>query len=607
MTKSIHKCFLTGLLAAMAARGQLIPPGTPIPHTAKPPVVFLNGYQADCTSADFAGTFGAADQVLQANGEASVFFNNCTAPGKPTIEELGAAFGTFLGGLKYDDGQPVTTVDAVAHSMGGLILRSYLSGKQPNAAAFQPPPATKIRKAVFLATPHFGAGVASLFGLDQQAKEMASGNPFLFDLATWNQGAEDLRGVDPLALIGNGGLGGQLATGVPGFDDGVVALTSGSVNFVLPGRTRVLPFCHLPGGGLIALAGLCSASAKGIANIQSATDPQAVAITSFLNGTTGWQSAGTAAEADPFLSKNGGLDVETHSNADAVLQMDSASATSASGTSKDLNLPTKTAAYSDLFPSGALTLKTTAGSTQTTGDLALAPGVYKALTLKTGPIIGRVYPAASAVFPLSVAPGQFVAIYGDALAGSTATAASINYPTQLADTQVTVNGTAAQLYYVAPAQIDAIIPDGAPGLVRLTVQNTAGSHTVNVLVEAAVPAIFTQNTSGSGPASAENASNNYALVTGSAPLHGGDYLALFLTGLGATTKRGDGLDWANQQPTVTIAGRPCAVAYAGRAPGYAGLDQINCQVPTGLTADPAAQVVVYSGQRASNAATLAVQ
>ena len=199
-----------------------------------------------------------------------------------------------------------------------------------------------------------------------------------------------------------------------------------------------------------------------------------------------------------------------------------------------------------------------------------------------------------------------MAIYGDALAGSTATAASLNFPTQLADAQVQVNNAPAPLYYASPAQIDAIIPDNTSGLVKLTVQNTAGTHTVNLCVEAAVPAIFTQDKTGSGPASAENASQNYALVTASAPLHAGDYVALFLTGLGATTNQ-NGLRWATQQPAVTIAGRPCAVSYAGRAPGYTGLDQINCQVPSGLAADPAAQIIVYSGARASNTATVAVQ
>ena len=49
---------------------------------------------------------------------------------------------------------------------------------------------------------------------------------------------------------------------------------------------------------------------------------------SFLNGTSDWQNVGTAAQSDPFLSKDGALDVETHSAADALLQMDSASATS---------------------------------------------------------------------------------------------------------------------------------------------------------------------------------------------------------------------------------------------------------------------------------------
>ena len=132
----MHFRLFTGFFFTVVAFGQLIPSGTPIPQTTKPPVVFLNGYQSDCSSADFAGTFGIADQVLQANGEACVFFNNCSVAGRPPIETLGDAFGAFLGALKYDNGQFVTTVDVVAHSMGGLILRSYLSGKQAGAATF---------------------------------------------------------------------------------------------------------------------------------------------------------------------------------------------------------------------------------------------------------------------------------------------------------------------------------------------------------------------------------------------------------------------------------------------------------------------------------------
>src|SRR2546423_1579873 len=93
--------------------GQLIPASRPIPRTAKLPVVFLNGYENDCPGSSFTKTFGVADQVLQANGEVSLFFNNCSVFGSPSIETLGAAFGQFLAGLRYDDGQKVDLVDVV--------------------------------------------------------------------------------------------------------------------------------------------------------------------------------------------------------------------------------------------------------------------------------------------------------------------------------------------------------------------------------------------------------------------------------------------------------------------------------------------------------------
>src|ERR1700719_4731164 len=109
-----------GALHAAVLSAQLIAPGQPIPHTTNPPVVFLNGYQEDCSSSSFANTFGIADQVLQSSGEVSLFFDNCTVPGQPSIETLGTAFAGYLAALKYEDGTKVDTVDVVSHSMGGL-------------------------------------------------------------------------------------------------------------------------------------------------------------------------------------------------------------------------------------------------------------------------------------------------------------------------------------------------------------------------------------------------------------------------------------------------------------------------------------------------------
>ena len=81
-----------------------------------------------------------------------------------------------------------------------------MSGKQNTAGVFQPPAATHVRKAIFLATPNFGTPIASLLPIGAiQVKEMASGSAFLFDLDTWNDATDDLRGVDAIAAVGNAG------------------------------------------------------------------------------------------------------------------------------------------------------------------------------------------------------------------------------------------------------------------------------------------------------------------------------------------------------------------------------------------------------------------
>jgi uncharacterized protein (TIGR03437 family) len=190
---------------------------------------------------------------------------------------------------------------------------------------------------------------------------------------------------------------------------------------------------------------------------------------------------------------------------------------------------------------------------------------------------------------------MLVAIYGADLANGTAQATGTTFPLQLADAQVLVGGSPIPLYYVSPAQINAVLPESASGLVTLTVQNGAGKHTVNIFVEAAAPALFTEGSSGTGPAAALKAADQ-SPVTAANPLHAGDAVELFGTGLGLTAAS-HGLEVAVQQPTVT---------FAGAAPNYIGLDQINCTIPAGISS-LSAPIVVTSGARTSNAATLAVE
>lgn len=576
---------LAGLSVALAAQAQLIPSGTQVPVTPLPPVVFINGFQFEGCPATFAGTFGIADQVLQANGEVSLFFNTCSLASTATIEDLGAALGTFLSGLTYTNGQPVQTVDVVAHSMGGLVLRAYLSGKQDGSAMFQPPAGVHVRKAVFLATPHFGTPLAALLPQVNQVEEMASGSAFLFDLDTWNDGAEDLRGVDAIAAAGNAGTG--LLTGTAGFDDGVVPLTSASLRFYGPGRTRVLPYCHTSAAGLVSDVGLCPADAKGIADIDSASHESAQLITSFFNGTTAWQSVGTAAENDPFLSVDGGLIVAAHGVDDSMLNIDAATANA-----QMLDTSSDDLAYIDMISSGITSLAATSGMTSLSAMVNLPAGGTEAYLVKSGPLIARVFPAAAATFPLELAPRELISIYGTDLASST----------------VSANGASIPVLYDSATQINAYLPPTLSGLVQLTVQNGDGKNTVNILLGAAAPAIFTLDFSGAGPAAALKATDQ-SVVSASNPLQSGDSVELFATGLGLTSNS-NGMDVAVQQPTVTVGGANCPVTFAGAAPGFSGLDQIDCTVPSGmLIFDPAnnsVPVVITSGNRTSNTATLAI-
>jgi len=593
------------LLSCGVAWSQLIPAGQPVPKTSAPPVVFVNGYEFGCTSDhSFAGTFDVADQVLQANGLVSLFFDNCTVAANANIETLGAAFGQFLAGLKYTDGTPVTQVDVVAHSMGGLIVRSYLAGKQNGSpATFQPPANPGIRKFVMLAVPNFGSGIANKFGNDSQTAEMEIGSQFLFDLNTWNNGTDDLRGLDVVAVAGDGGTGN--ATTIPGFDDGAVTLTSASVAFARGARTRVVPYCHTT-FALLVTANYCPSTAPAIAYITGPSHASAQIILSFLAGTNAWQSVGSAIEQDPVGSTLGGINIEAQDLNGLEQPINSASLQVPAGplalkiTNGDIAW-TEGATPNISLPATIQFL----GTTVLTPSITLPASTVLPYIAKPGPAIARVQPAAAPAFPLSIAQGEFVAIYGSNLANATMQATSFSYPTQLADVQVLVNGVPIPLQYVSASQINAVFSSTATsGIVQVTVRNSSGSAATNVLLGAAVPEIFSLNFVGAGPAAAINGITG-SVVSATNPLHAGDYLTLFLTGLGATTTQ-NGLQYAQTQPAITIGARSCNVTFAGRAPTIPGVDQINCVIPSGISGDMLA-VIVTSAGRASNIVELAVQ
>jgi uncharacterized protein (TIGR03437 family) len=584
------------------AGAQLVAPNA-VPHGSIP-VVFLDGYQLGCIGdSGFKSNFGNADTVLQASQLVTVYFDNCSVPNVPPIETLGAAFGQFLASLTYTDGTPVPLADVVAHSMGGLIVRAYLSGMQLAAAGmpatFNPPAVPRIRKAIFLATPHFGTDVASILGDDTQTHEMSLGSQFLFDLNTWNQGTDDLTGVDALAVAGNGGTGLESVLAgsfLSGFDDGVVELTSASIGFAITGRTRVVPDCHTA-DSLVVTEAVCLASTPAINQINDANNVVGQIITSFITGTSAWTTLGQAIEANTNGSTVGGLLLGAQ-DLNGVPQSISSAAT---GTTM---LGVNAAAFKEALPANMslpLAVNVT-GSAALSSAVTLGAGTTTAAIAKPGPSITGVVPAGIAQFPRDVAPGAFVTVYGSNLA-SMVMQVPQPYPTHLGDVQVLVNGAAVPVNYASPTQINFIFAfSGVAGVQKLTVKNSAGQQTVNVVVVPAVPSIFTFNELANGPAAAENAVTG-AFVGANAPLHAGDYVALYLTGIDETITSPFGLI-----STVTVGGQSCAGQYffAGPVASYVGLDQINCQIPSGVTG-AAVPVIVTTNGRASNTVTLNIQ
>jgi uncharacterized protein (TIGR03437 family) len=562
-----------------------------------PPVVLVNGYQTPpCDTFPSTTTFGDLEQRLTAQGRTVVWFNNCSVPNsganRPTLEELASALGKRLAALTAPQ------VDVVAHSMGGLIVRAYLSGKSPSGS-FAPPADHKVRKLVLLGSPHFGpmfGPTLSVLAPDIQAKQLLPGSDFLFDLATWNQGTDDLRSIDAVSVIGNPN---SLAS-IQAASDGLVSTISASGLFALPDeRVRIVPYCHTE-SGLLALASGCKTPPY-LAAINSSDHLSWKIISSFLGGTDDWKSIGAVPSKDPTLSTKGGAFVVYRNENDENVT----DVTKISYAGGDLVKGPTNIYYAEVIPSGPQTFSAASATKPANATATIPKGTYATILVKTGPQISLAIPAAAQVPTLSRAPGMFIAIFGANMTASTLTATTLPLPSILANTQVLVNNIPTSVFYVSPGQINAILPENAVGLVKLTVTSPLGEHSINVLIEAAVPAIFTQNGGGTGAASALNAVTG-ALITAAAPIKAGEVVSLYLTGLGATTLQ-NGLQYANLQPTVTLGGVPMTVTYAGRAPGFAGLDQINFVVDDKAPKGDNVELKVQSAGRVSNTATLGVK
>ena len=216
-----------------------------------------------------------------------------------------------------------------------------------------------------------------------------------------------------------------------------------------------------------------------------------------------------------------------------------------------------------------------------------------------------------APFTAGIAPGELLTLFNGtnlAPAGTFAVAAS-PFQATLAQVQVSIGGLPAPIYYVTPTQIAAIVPyEVTPGtIVDIQVTNNGVlSNAVPVFVNETQPGVLTANENGLGYADAERP--DYSIVSAANPTVPGETISVYLTGLGAVSPSitDGGLGTFSQVPTGTvtaeIGGMSATVTYAGLAPGYSGLYQLNVTIPTGLTAGD--NYLEIDGTDASNVQSL---
>ncbi len=207
-----------------------------------------------------------------------------------------------------------------------------------------------------------------------------------------------------------------------------------------------------------------------------------------------------------------------------------------------------------------------------------------------------------------MAPDSLAALFGGNLAGSTAWATldqNGQLPTGLAGARVEVNGEAASLLYVSSSQINFVVPGDvtigtADVLVRNT--NTGASQSGAMLVQNTAPAVFSADGTGKGPGAILNAVTYAAapFLTVTPEIAGSDQrtrLAVYATGIRYAASVGaSATNPSGNSYNLTV-------EYAGPAPGYFGLDQVNIVLPPDLDGAGVVSLFLTADASASNRVT----
>jgi uncharacterized protein (TIGR03437 family) len=219
------------------------------------------------------------------------------------------------------------------------------------------------------------------------------------------------------------------------------------------------------------------------------------------------------------------------------------------------------------------------------------------------PKINAVVNAADGTLP--VAPGGLISVYGQQMSPVNLATSEIPLPTALGESCLTVNGVPVPILFVSSQQINGQLPFNVDGNAQMTLRTPGGiSDNFNFSILPAAPAIFRTGIAGpdTGIATITRADNGQ-LITPTNPVHPGDSIVIWSTGLGHTSPAidagiaspADPLAGAVIFPTVTLGGVGLNILYAGLTPGSVGLNQINATVPKSVPLGLSIPLVILQG------------
>lgn len=215
-----------------------------------------------------------------------------------------------------------------------------------------------------------------------------------------------------------------------------------------------------------------------------------------------------------------------------------------------------------------------------TSGFTILPMSFAAAT--TPPAITGVVSAADGT--PNIAPGGLISIKGWHLSPISQADSQMPMTTAIGDSCVIANGIVVPVMYVSPTQINAQLPFEVSGTANFTLYTPGGiSGAFQMNVPDAAPTVFSAAAGPGVSVPTVIRTTNHELVTPANPIHPGDKLTIYLTGLGQTNPAvADGAAAPSKPlaasivaPTVTIGGENASVIWAGMTPGFAGLYEID--------------------------------